>query len=140
MPEVKVNSLVKLYTLLLLGEGPKHGYELIKSVGLRLGQRISPGLVYPFLESLRKKGLVEGERKGARERRSFRLTPRGRAFVRSLLNRFSGLLEIAIAPKLTECAHCGCKVFEGGVREKVRGKPLRFCCHHCAMSFIKSRG
>ena len=45
----------------------------------------------------------------------------------------------AIEPKLTGCAHCGCKLYEGGHREKVGGKERMFCCCHCAHSYRQDR-
>ncbi len=40
---------------------------------------------------------------------------------------------------LMVCAHCGCKVYEGGHKEEIEGKDLMFCCHHCAHSFLREK-
>ena len=32
MAEIKINNMVKFYTLCLLASGPKHGYDLIKDL------------------------------------------------------------------------------------------------------------
>lgn len=136
MPEPKITNLVKFYAVLLLLEKKHHGYELMKEIGKRLEKRISPGQMYPFLATLEKNRLVKAGKSGSRDKTEFALTPKGKAFVKKNLDRFGGLIEIAVEPHLTVCTHCGCKVFEGGVVENVRGKKLKFCCHHCAQSFL----
>ena len=37
--QVKIGSLVKFYALLLLSEGPKHGYTLMKELENRFGKK-----------------------------------------------------------------------------------------------------
>jgi DNA-binding PadR family transcriptional regulator len=58
--------------------GPKHGYEIIKSLEERsAGQYApSPGVVYPTLQFLSEAGLVRAEQDG--DRRVFHLTDEGR--------------------------------------------------------------
>ena len=60
-----------------LRDGPKHGYEIIKSLEDRSGGRYapSPGVVYPTLQFLAETGLVQAEQDG--DRRAFRLTAEG---------------------------------------------------------------
>ncbi len=41
--EPKITNLVKFYTILLLSDGPKHGYEIIRHLGEKLGKKASPG-------------------------------------------------------------------------------------------------
>lgn len=136
MTEPKVTNLVKFYTILLLLEKKHHGYELMKEIGKRLEKKISPGQMYPFLAGLEKNGYIkETGKKDTREKTAFSLTPKGRAFAKKMIERFGGLIEIAVQPHLTVCTHCGCKVFEGGVIQKIGGKKLKFCCMHCAKSF-----
>ena len=135
--EVKIGSLVKFYTILLLSEGSKHGYDLMKRLGEKLGRKISTSQVYPFLSTLEKNKLVKVEEIGEREKKVYRLTKRGEEFVNSFLQRFGDLFHMAIKPRLTVCAHCGCKVYEGGHKEKIKREQLTFCCHHCARSFKK---
>jgi DNA-binding PadR family transcriptional regulator len=69
---------VRLAILSLLGEGPKHGYEIIKELGARSGglYRASAGTVYPTLQLLDDEGLVESDRQDGR--RVYRLTAAGR--------------------------------------------------------------
>jgi len=61
-----------------LRSGPKHGYEIIKSLEERSGGQYapSPGVVYPTLQFLAEAGLVRAAQEG--ERRVFHLTDDGR--------------------------------------------------------------
>ncbi len=133
--ELKIGSLAKLYALLLLREGPKHGYEIMKETGKRLGKGTSPGLIYPFLNRLKKEKYLETKKKGARRKKVYALTKKGRELVKGVLARFSGLFEIALGSRLSVCEHCGCKVYAGGCRKKINKRELTFCCHYCAESF-----
>lgn len=137
MPEIKVTNLVKFYTLLLLYEKPKHGYDVIKGISEKIGKKVSAGEIYPFLKILQKHRYVKIEKTGKREKKVYRLTKNGRTFVKKLLNRFGDLIDIAVEPLLTKCAHCGCEVYRGGYKEVVKGKKLVFCCCHCAKSYKK---
>lgn len=135
MTEVKVNNLVKFYVLLLLNESPRHGYEIIKEVGEKIGKKVSAGEIYPFFKLLKKHGHIESRKIGAREKKVYYLTKDGKKFVKKILERFGSLIDIAIEPKLTVCAHCGCKVYKSGYTERIKKKPLTFCCVHCAKSY-----
>jgi len=133
--QVKIGSLVKFYTILLLSEGPKHGYSLMKELEERLGRNISTSQVYPFLNILERNGLIAIEEIGGRDKKIYRVTKSGKEFVDGFLQRFGDLFYIAIEPRLTACTHCGCKVYESGYKEKIGREQLTFCCHHCAKSF-----
>ncbi|MEK6973143.1 MAG: PadR family transcriptional regulator [archaeon] len=135
--EVNIGSILKFYTILLLNEGPKCGYALIKELSVKTGKGVSASQVYPFLKQLQKNKLITIKKEGAREKKVFVLTKKGQAFITKILSRFGDLLYIAIEPKLHICANCGCKVFEGGYKESIRGKMLAFCCQHCAASYKK---
>ena len=133
--EVKVTNLVKFYTLLLLSEGSKHGYEIIKEISAKIDKKVSAGEIYPFLKSLVENGHVSILKSGKRDKKVYALTREGKDFLKSLLSRFGSLIDIAIEPRLTECAHCGCNVYKGGYSKNIRGKSLTFCCSYCAGSF-----
>ncbi len=138
--QVKIGSMVKFYTMLLLYEGSKHGYELMKELEEKLGKKISTSQVYPFLDTLRNNKLVHVQKIGERDKKVYSLTSKGRECVDNLVQRFGDLLDIAIKPKLSVCAHCGCKVYKGGYKEKFKGREIAFCCCHCAESFKKLKG
>lgn len=62
-----------------LRDGPKHGYEIIKSLDERSGGQYSPspGTVYPTMQYLEEAGLVRADQSS--ERRVFHLTEAGLA-------------------------------------------------------------
>ena len=45
-----VSDFSRFYMLTILYEGPTHGYGIIRKFQRRVGKKISPGLVYPFLQ------------------------------------------------------------------------------------------
>jgi DNA-binding PadR family transcriptional regulator len=139
MTEIKITNIVKFYTVLLLYNGPKHGYEIIKEVEKKLQKKASPGQIYPFLNKLEKKGYIRSKKVDGRDKKIYHLTRKGKAFVKKMLSRFGDLIDIAVEPKLTVCAHCGCEVYKGGYKTKIKGKTMMFCCMHCARSFKGER-
>jgi DNA-binding PadR family transcriptional regulator len=72
---------VRAAILVLLAEGPMHGYQVIQELSERSGGvwRPSPGSIYPTLQMLEDEGLVKSEE--AEGRRVFRLTDAGQAEV-----------------------------------------------------------
>jgi DNA-binding PadR family transcriptional regulator/YHS domain-containing protein len=140
-----IDSLIldfsRFYILTILYEGPAHGYQILSSFKKRVKKEVSPSLVYPFLQQLESKGLVKHVLKyvGEKEKKVFELTEKGRGLATELFKRFAELVSIAIEPSLYVCAHCGCKVYEGGHAETVGGVELTFCCMHCAHSFKESK-
>jgi DNA-binding PadR family transcriptional regulator len=72
---------VRLALLLLLGEEPRNGYQLMQTIEERSDGRWrpSPGSVYPTLQQLQDEGLVTVSEEDGR--RTFSLTDAGRAEV-----------------------------------------------------------
>lgn len=70
---------LRLALLSLLQEGPKHGYELMKTLEARSGgaYRASAGSVYPTLQQLEDEGLVTSET--SEGKRVYCITATGRA-------------------------------------------------------------
>lgn len=132
-----LSDFSRFYILTILYEGPAHGYSIIDNFRKRVGKEISPSLIYPFLQTLEEKGLVKHVVKsvGQKERKVFELTEEGREICVILFKRFANIVSTAIEPSLNTCAHCGCRVYEGGYREVIKGKELTFCCEHCAASY-----
>ena len=137
MKGIDISNTTKLYAVLLISEKPKHGYELIKEIGGKLGKRISAGQIYPFLSKMKKQGLIAEKKSGARQKKTYHLTAKGRAFSKKMISRFSEMVAIAIESKICICGHCGCEIYRGGHTEKINGKNLVFCCPHCATAFKK---
>lgn len=131
MADVKITNMLKFYTLCLLAQEPKHGYDLIKELQKKLGRQISASNVYPFLSILRKNKLIKVDKIGKRDKKTYALTLDGKKFTSRMFTKFGDLINIAIEPKITACP-CGCKIYSGGHVIKVRGKLMKFCCNHCA--------
>ena len=132
-----ISDFARFYIIMILYEGPTHGYGILRKFESRVGRKISPGLVYPFLQKLEERGLLAytAEMVGEKERKIYKLTEEGMTLTNRLLKRFSNLVSVAIEPSLDVCAHCGCKIYEGGHREVIDGEELVFCCVHCAGSY-----
>lgn len=96
LQSIRVNTVVKLYTLMLLAEGERHGYELMKLLESMLGGPVGPSQVYPFLKRLESAGLVTSKREGGRDKKVYSLTPQGYAFVKELLERSLSALQAAV--------------------------------------------
>lgn len=69
--------------LALLASGPAHGYDLVQRMAERTGDELllPAGLVYAILHALERGGLADASwdpGPGARRRRIYRLTDRGR--------------------------------------------------------------
>lgn len=135
-----VTNLTKFYTLVLLNEGPRHGYELMEELEKRLGKKPSPGQIYPLLKKLERSRLITHKvvKLGDKQKKVYTLTDEGKKTASRAMGRFSDVVSIILEPKLTKCAHCGCKVYEGGHKERIDGKMLMFCCVHCADSYKHS--
>jgi PadR family transcriptional regulator, regulatory protein PadR len=73
------SGLIRLHVLHHAVEGPIFGLGMIEELG-RHGYRISPGSLYPLLQSLEKKGYLQSkqERNGKSLRRVYRATRLGR--------------------------------------------------------------
>jgi len=143
-PEINeiVSDFSRVYIITILYERPAHGYEIISKFKKALGKDVSPSLVYPFLKQLEQKNLVKHTLRsvGAKKKKVFELTQEGKEFSQQLFKRFSELISIALEPSLEVCSHCGCKVYEGGYAEKIKGKELAFCCCYCAAAYKQSLG
>jgi len=72
---------VRTATLLLLSEGPMHGYQLMQAMAERTGGawRPSPGAIYPTIAQLEDEGLVTTVAEGGRK--LVTLTPEGEAHI-----------------------------------------------------------
>lgn len=137
-----ISDFSRFYILMILYEGPTHGYSIINQFKKHVKKEVSPSLVYPFLQELEEKGIVKHEAKpvGEKERKIFKLTEEGKELCTELFKRFAELVSIAIEPSLHVCSHCGCKVFEGAYREVIKDEERAFCCMHCAKSYRESKG
>lgn len=93
---IRINTVVKLYTLVLLAEEERHGYELMKLLGDMLGAPIGPSQIYPFLKKLEEAGLLGSRKSGGRDKKVYYLTSQGYDFVRELLENSLSVLHTAV--------------------------------------------
>ena len=129
-----VSDFSRFYMLTILYEGPEHGYGILRKFQTRVGKKISPGTVYPFLQNLQERGLISVESRmiGNKEKKLYALTEDGKKYARIVFKRFYGIVSSAIEPSLDICPHCGCSIYKGGHIKIVDGKERVFCCVHCA--------
>jgi DNA-binding PadR family transcriptional regulator len=88
-----------LMVLLSLAEQPRHGYSIIKDVEQMSGGRVmlSTGTLYGALQRLLDRGWIEHfkEKESSRDRRAYRLTPRGRQNLQLEVERMKHLTKLA---------------------------------------------
>jgi DNA-binding PadR family transcriptional regulator len=84
---------VRTAILALLGEEPRHGYQIIQDITERSGGawKPSPGSVYPALSALQDEGFVDDEK--IEGRRVFALTEAGRAHVAERADELSHVFD-----------------------------------------------
>lgn len=132
-----LTNLTKFYTLALLEQKPRHGYEIMDELEERTGKRPSTGQIYPMLREFEEKNLVKSEKKEVegRERKIYELTEKGQETFKKISNKFNDLITTILESKLTECDHCGCEIFNGEHDETIDGEKKVFCCENCAKAY-----
>lgn len=128
MTEIDLSNVNRLYTVLLLESGEKHGYQIIKDIERITGKKPTTSHIYPFLEKLKEQGLVELADEGDRDKKVYRLTGEGQELVNDQLESFGEILYAAIEDRVQECSHCDCRIYDGGHES---GGEV-YCCEHCA--------
>lgn len=71
-----VRGFIDIMTLVLLADRAMCGYEIIESIYERAHVLLSPGTVYPLLDSLQRKGLIE--RRTESKKKIYEITSSGR--------------------------------------------------------------
>ncbi|MEM2815841.1 MAG: PadR family transcriptional regulator [Candidatus Bathyarchaeia archaeon] len=86
--------------LWLLSRKSMSGYSIIKELKRLTGLNLAPGVVYPLLYDLERKGLIEGRwiEKGRRRIKLYAITEAGK----SLLSRVRCLLEMPVKEVLKD--------------------------------------
>lgn len=126
MENLKISNTTKLYTLFLLETEPKHGYMIMDDLERITGKRPTTSHIYPFLNKLEDRGYVSTEKDG--RKKVYELTEDGQSFVDEQVDSFTEILDAALQNKITDCAHCSCKIY--GEAHEENGK--KYCCSHCA--------
>ena len=95
--------------LLVLADGPLHGWGILKAVEARVGDEVAldPANLYRSIKRLRRDGIVEEAAAAnpegpAEQRRDFGLTDFGRAVVRAEAARLARLTAVARAADLVD--------------------------------------
>ena len=127
MTDLEIHHVFRLYTLILLQEGEKTGYEIMNRIEESVGEKPSTSFIYPFLSDLNEQGLVSVER-GGRNKKIYSLTEDGENFASEKLESFGEIIDASIKDQVEKCGNCGCEIFSGGYEED--GKV--YCCEHCA--------
>jgi DNA-binding PadR family transcriptional regulator len=128
MSDIDLSNVNRLYTVLLLESGEKHGYQLIKDIERITGKKPSTSHIYPFLDKLTEEGVAEVEEKGDRGKKVYHLTEEGEKMVKDQLDSFGEILQTAVEGGIEECTNCGCEIYSGGYERDGE----TFCCKHCA--------
>ena len=121
---------VRLAILSLLGEGPKHGYQLMKDLEERSGglYRASAGAIYPTLQQLDDEDLIKALEDDGK--RVFKLTDSGRSeldenkeAVARIWQRAKGYREWApwMRPESASVAKPAANVMKSAMRAATRG-------------------
>lgn len=78
-----LKGMLEVVVLDLISEKPMHGYSVIMAVRKTYGVYFGPSTIYPLLNSLERRGLIEGEwtLNANKPRRIYRLTDKGKAFL-----------------------------------------------------------
>jgi DNA-binding PadR family transcriptional regulator len=106
---------LRLYLLLLLGDEPRHGYELIRLLEDRFMGLYTPsaGTIYPRLSALEEDGLVEHEVVDGKK--VYRLTPAGEAELEARRDEIT-----AVAAEAVQSARALANEIRDEVRSSVR--------------------
>lgn len=127
MTDLEIHHVFRLYTLILLQEGEKTGYEIMDRIEESVGKKPSTSFIYPFLSDLEDEGLVSVE-KGGRNKKIYSLTTEGENFASEKLNSFGEIINASVKDQVEECSNCGCEIYSGGYEQEGE----TFCCKHCA--------
>lgn len=82
-----------LFILVVLSEGPRHGYAIMAEVQRLSGRPLGPGTLYGALARLESRGLIEPVPSTDR-RRPYRLTGEGQATLRAQLERLDHIIRV----------------------------------------------
>ncbi|MHA2027797.1 MAG: PadR family transcriptional regulator [Candidatus Kariarchaeaceae archaeon] len=129
-PSTKINTIFRILVISLLNEGPKTGYELIKSLEEILGSKPSHGKIYPFLHELLEDGKIEEfsiEPNEPRPKRKYKLTPIGVKILETVFEK----LEIFFSSFLGTCQNCECQYLLNKKLKNNSSSKNTFYCIHC---------
>ncbi len=93
MEMFSLQSFYRVLVIFLLNERGLTGYEIISSIGERVGKKPSNGKIYPFLNKLEDLGVVRlsKEDEDGRCRGTYYLTDKGRKLHEDLVHRLKNI-------------------------------------------------
>jgi len=117
------SGALRLVVLGLIGEEPRHGYDIIRGLKARFqgSYSPSPGSIYPILQQLADAGLVSSSSHGPRRR--FAITEAGKTYLseqRAELDAINAELERASAPMGEQGVGEAIQGFRGALFAKMR--------------------
>jgi len=121
------NGALKLVVLGLVGEEPRHGYDIIRLMKERFqgAYSPSPGSIYPILAQLAEAGLMQAETQG--QRKLFTLTEAGKAYLEAQRPEFEAIkaqLDETAGPIDQSSLGEAISAFRSAVFAKIRGGAL----------------
>ena len=100
-------GMLQMQVLWLLERGPTHGYALMKKLNVIKKTKIGQGTLYPTLQKLEGNGYIEVKDTGARGRKIYDITTKGKTIMRRSCDDFvfvfSGIFDEY------KCRHCPVK-------------------------------
>ena len=81
-----MRGMLSFQILYLLSKRSMHGDELAQEIGKRRGEKPTAGTIYPALKELKRKKLIDGDKKG--KTIVYSLTSEGRKVMKSALAYF----------------------------------------------------
>jgi DNA-binding PadR family transcriptional regulator len=121
------SGALRLVVLAMIGEAPRHGYEIIQGLRRQFhgAYAPSPGSIYPMLKALAEAGLATSTSFGPRRR--FSITEAGRAYLaehRAELDKIRAQLDEAAAPMERESLGEAVRALRAAIFAKMRGAAL----------------
>ena len=107
-----LHGLDRPLILWLIGQKPKHGYELMTEMKRLTGRKLKPSTLYPLLYLLEAEGYIAGVwmEKGKRDRKCYSLTAEGKV----LLGKVTNFLNRPLRRVLEDLLSNHFEVSEGG--------------------------
>ena len=107
-------GMLQMQVLWLLEQGPTHGYALMKKLNVIKKTKIEQGTLYPTLQKLEKNSYIEVKDTGARGRKIYEITTKGKTVMRRSCEDFIFTFDNIIEDyKCKKCGEIHCKVKRG---------------------------
>ena len=71
-------NLLETRALWIIAQKPLHGYAILKELNRNRKRKTTNGTLYPILQKLQRLKLVQLKSKGAREKKTYSITAKGR--------------------------------------------------------------